>query len=140
MSGRWPPWRNVLQLVGSWIALLIILLVKRDSRFVSVHALQALLLQILHMIVIAVFVVLWFGTMFLTMAHQGGANQAAPPIAFLVVFPLFLLGFMGQRVLMLVIAIVYGMKAGRGEWAEYPSLGTLSKKILKIGPHGAVAP
>src|SRR5580704_17545146 len=36
---------HVLQLVGGWIAPLIIFLVKRDSRFVSFHALQVLLLQ-----------------------------------------------------------------------------------------------
>jgi uncharacterized Tic20 family protein len=131
---------HVLQLVGSWIAPLIILLVKRDSRFVSFHALQALLLQILHMLVIGVFMVLWLGTVFLTMAHRGGANEAAPPTAFFFVFPLFFLGFMGQWVLMLVIAIIYGLKAGRGEWAEYPLLGILSRKILKIGLHGAIAP
>ena len=32
------------------------------------------------------------------------------------------IGFMGMWVVMLVIAIVYGVKAGRGEWAEYPVL------------------
>jgi hypothetical protein len=39
-------------------------------------------------------------------------------------------------IVMLVSAIVYGIKAGRGEWAEYPLLGRLSRKILKIGPGG----
>ena len=47
-------------------------------------------------------------------------------------------GFMGMWVVMLVIAIVYGIKAGRGEWAEYPLLGRLSRKTLKIGPNGMI--
>ena len=37
---------------------------------------------------------------------------------------------------MVVIAIVYGVKAGRGEWAEYPFLGKLALRILKLGPDG----
>jgi len=38
---------------------------------------------------------------------------------------------------MVVVAIVYGVKAGRGEWAEYPFLGRLARRILKLGPGGA---
>ena len=39
---------HALQLIGAWIAPLIIFLIRRQSRFVSFHALQALLLQIVH--------------------------------------------------------------------------------------------
>ncbi|HET7748818.1 MAG TPA: hypothetical protein VFK81_05520 [Terriglobales bacterium] len=46
---------------------------------------------------------------------------------------------MAAWTLMLVIAIVYAIKAGRGEWAEYPVLGRVSRKILKIGPGGTAA-
>jgi len=42
---------HVLQLVGWWIPPLVIFLVKRDSRFVSFHALQPLLLQIIWMVI-----------------------------------------------------------------------------------------
>ena len=45
---------HALQLVGSWIAPLIIFLIRRRSRFVSFHALQALLLQIIHTIIVLV--------------------------------------------------------------------------------------
>ena len=129
---------QVLQVVGWWIAPLIIFLLKRESRFVSFHALQALLLQIAYMLIMGVFMVLWFGTVFLTMAHHGGGNNAPPP-AFFILFPLIWLGFMVLWVAMLIIAIIYGIKAGRGEWAEYPLLGSLSRRILKIGPGGAMA-
>jgi len=40
----------------------------------------------------------------------------------------------------LVIAIVYGIKAGRGEWAAYPVLGPLARRILKIAPDGTPLP
>jgi uncharacterized membrane protein len=129
---------HVLQVVGWWIAPLIIFLIKRESRFVSFHALQAFLLQIVYMIIMGVFMVMWFGIMFLTIAHHSGGSNNAPPPAFFVLFPLMWLGFMAMWILMLVIAIVYGIKAGRGEWAEYPLLGPISRKILKIGPGGGV--
>jgi len=45
---------QVLQIVGWWIAPLVIFLIKRQSKFVSFHALQALLLQVLQMFVMGV--------------------------------------------------------------------------------------
>ena len=127
---------HVLQLVGWWIAPLIIFLVKRESKIMSFHALQTLLLQIVYMVLCGGFALLWIGTFFVAMAHHAPAKDAPPPPAFFILFPLVWLGFMGMWVVMLVIAIVYGVKAGRGEWAEYPLLGRLSRKILKIGPGG----
>jgi len=55
---------------------------------------------------------------------------AAP--AFFFFFPLLWLGIMGFWVAMIVIAVVYGIKAGRGEWADYPILGRLARRILKM--------
>jgi uncharacterized membrane protein len=129
---------HALQIIGAWIAPLVIFLINRKSRFVSFHALQALLLQILHVIAMIVFMVCWFalifGTIFLHAAD--GKPPNAPPVAVFVVFPLFWLFFMGVSVTILIIAIVYAIKAGRGEWAEYPVLGRLARKLLKMGPGG----
>jgi hypothetical protein len=80
--------------------------------------------------------VLWFGSFVLTMVHHTHAKDAPPPLALFIVAPLLWLGLVGMWIVMLVSAIVYGIKAGRGEWAEYPLLGRLSRKILKIGPGG----
>lgn len=131
---------HVLQLVGWWLAPLIIFLIKRQSRFVSFHALQALLLQITHMIVSAVFVVMWMSFIFATIAQTMSkpAQPPQPPIGLFMLFPMIWLFLMGLWVAILVIAIVYGIKASRGEWAEYPVLGRLALKILKIGPGGSV--
>jgi uncharacterized Tic20 family protein len=130
---------HVLQLVGWWIAPLIIFLLKRESRFVSFHALQALLLQILYMIVMGVFMIFWFATFFATI-HNTSGPHAAPRPAFFILFPLIWVGFMGLWVAMLVIAIIYGIKAGRGEWASYPVLGALASRILKIDANGQQIP
>jgi uncharacterized Tic20 family protein len=128
-----------LQLFGGWIAPLVIFLVKRQSRFVSFHALQVLLLQVVHVIGIIVFVMVWimivFGTVFFSIAHQA-PGHAEPPIAFFLAFPLIWLVVIGYWVFILITAIVYGIKASQGEWAEYPILGRWARKLLKIGPGG----
>jgi uncharacterized membrane protein len=130
---------HILQLVGWFVAPLVIFLIRRESRFVSFHALQALFLQIAYMAMGAIFMVGGFAVIFGAMAsHTGPQNGPPPPIVFL--FPLIWLGFMGLWVVMLVVAIVYGIKAGRGEWAEYPVLGPLARRVLKIGPGGAPLP
>jgi hypothetical protein len=128
---------HVLQVVGWWIAPLVIFLVKRDSRFTSFHALQVLFLQIFYMFLMGIFMVAWFASFFLIMAHAPETKGAPPPIGFFVLMPIIWLGCMGMWVVMIVVAIVYGVKAGRGEWAEYPLLGRLARKILHIGPGGA---
>jgi len=48
---------HMLQILGLWIAPLIIFVIKRESRFVSFHALQALLLQVLYMFLMGLGVV-----------------------------------------------------------------------------------
>jgi uncharacterized Tic20 family protein len=127
---------HILQVVGWWMAPLIIFLIRRESRFTSFHALQALLLQIIYLVFVVGFMVLWFGSFVLTMVHHTPAKDTPPPLALFIVAPLLWLGLIGMWIVMLVIAIVYGLKAGRGEWAEYPLLGRLSRKILNIGPGG----
>jgi len=122
---------HALQVVGWWIAPLIIFLVQRKSRFVSFHALQALLLQVAYMILMAGFVLLCMATIFAAVVHQN-ADKSAPPVAFFVLMPLVWLGFMGMWIFVLVIAILYAIKAGRGEWANYPIIGRIARRMLKM--------
>jgi uncharacterized Tic20 family protein len=123
---------HVLQIVGAWIAPLIIFLIKRDSKFVSFHALQALFLQIIYMVVWMMLMVVFFVAMFSTIAVHGVSHSSEPPVAIFVLMPLFWLFAMGGWVTLLVIAIIYGIKAGRGEWAKYPLIGNWVARILKI--------
>jgi uncharacterized membrane protein len=128
---------HVLQLVGGWIAPLVIFLVKRNSRFVSFHALQALLLQALYFVLVMVMMGAFFAVLVAGIAfHQPAAPHNSLPPGFIILFPVIWLGMMGWWVFMLIVAIVYGIKAGRGEWAEYPVLGPLARRILRIGPGG----
>jgi uncharacterized membrane protein len=128
---------HALSLLG-FIPPLVIFLIKRQSRFVSFHALQALLLHIAYFILIMVLMVAWFTIFFFTIAHQVATKGAAPPVGVFVLFPLLWVGLMGGWITILILAIVYSVKASNGEWAEYPVLGRLARKMLKIGPGGAM--
>jgi uncharacterized membrane protein len=131
---------QVLQIVLGWIAPLIIFLIRRQSRFVSFHALQALLLQILHVIAVMLFIVGFFIVMGLTIFHSvsTGQTKVEPPIGIFLMFPFLWLFLVATNITILVAAIVYCIKASRGEWAEYPVLGKWARHMLKIGPGGSL--
>ena len=127
---------HALQMVGGWIAPLIIFFTKRDSKFVSFHALQVLFLHLVYMCVMIVGMVIFFAVMFATImstaatATTGHASQ--PPIAIFFVFPFFWLAIMASWIVILVAAIVFAIKAGRGEWAEIPIVGGWAKRVLHL--------
>jgi uncharacterized membrane protein len=128
---------HALSILG-FIAPLVIFLVKRQSRFVSFHALQALLWHIVYFVLAMVFMVAWFWVIIFTVVNAEGAKGPAPPAGIFVLIPLVWLGFMGAWVLTLVLAVVYSIKASQGEWAEIPLLGPLARRLLKMGPQGRV--
>jgi len=127
---------HVLQLVGWFIAPLIIFFAKRQSRFVSFHALQAIFLQLIYMVVWIGFMVVWFAFIFGAVASGG---KSGPPPMFFVLLPLVWLVGMAMWVGLLVTVIVYGLKAGRGEWAEYPVIGRWARRVLQ-DDHPPAAP
>lgn len=126
---------HALQVFFGWLAPLIIFFVQRQSRFVAFHSLQVLFLELIFLVInmcLMAFVVA--GVLVGVMHHYSGGDLWT---ALLAVFPVFFLGNMGLTVVKVVIAVVYSIKAGRGEWAEYPVLGGWARSVLKIGPGGA---
>lgn len=119
---------HVLQLMGGFIAPLIIFFIRRESRFVRFHALQAVFLQLVYMVVWMGVMVVWvafiFGTAF------GSGKSGLPPIFFIFISLTWLVG-MACWLLLLVTAIVYGIKAGKGEWAAYPVIGRWARRVLE---------
>lgn len=115
-----------------WIGPLVVYLTKKESRFVGFHALQAFLWQI-------IFTVLYIGGMVLLMVavfstvglqqHNPPANQPFP-VAFFILFPFFWLFIMGAFAITLILAILYCLKAMRGEWAGYPLIGKWARRIV----------
>jgi uncharacterized membrane protein len=173
---------HALQIVGSFIAPLIIFFIRRESKFVAFHALQALLLQLLYMALwFLMFAILMVAVVTPAIIHDaqrdrsedererveqkaeetpsqekaGDASKAEsddsaepekrppakrankrkgepPPVWFMVGFLLFWPLYMIAWVSMLVAAIVYCIKAGRGEWAAYPVVGRWARKLLNV--------
>ena len=123
---------HLLQLVTAWMGPLVIFFVKRDSPFVKFHALQALILQVCLMAFWIVGAVIFMITMFATMVHSGGATHNPPSPAVFIVFPIFWVASMSTWLVVLALAIVYGIKAGRGEWANYPVIGGLARHLLNM--------
>jgi len=122
---------HILQIFSWFINPLVILLVKRDSRFVKFHATQALIWQVVLMIAGMCGMVFFFLFMFLTISTQGrNAHANAPPTGFFLGFAGFWLLWMVMMVLNLVLSIVYGIKAHNGEWAQYPLIGRLAWRLL----------
>ncbi|HTV57607.1 MAG TPA: DUF4870 domain-containing protein [Verrucomicrobiae bacterium] len=132
---------HVLMIVAWWIGPLVIFLIRRESKFVKFHALQALLWQIL-------LVVLWFFCFigmiaFMILLGVPGAEKLPRND---VPWPIFIVFFFFYGVIMLlvllnlVLGIVFGIKAGRGKWADYPLLGRLARRILHMPLQGPAAP
>jgi uncharacterized membrane protein len=124
---------HVLQIFTWWIGPLVIYLAKRDSKFVSFHAMQALLWQFvmmgLWMVLGMVWMIFIFSTVFPHIVSKTPAGSQVPSAAPFVFVPLVWLGFLGFYGLNVLIGILYGVKAGRGEWAAYPVLGRWAQRI-----------
>ena len=127
---------HMLQIMLWWIAPLAIFLIKRNSKFISFHALQALLLQAVCVILLLGEFLLGIAAFFLVSATTPASSHAPPPPEFFILMPVLWLSWMGMGLVVLLGAIVYGVRAGRGEWAEYPVLGKLALKILGLRSGG----
>jgi len=127
---------HMLQIMLWWIAPLAIFLIKRKSKFISFHALQALLLQIVYVLLLLGEFMLGVAVFFLDAAAAPSTPHAPPPPEFFILMPVLWLSWMGMGLAVLLAAIIYGVRAGRGEWAEYPVLGQLALKILKLRSGG----
>jgi len=118
---------QILQAVSGFWGPLVIYIVKRDNRFVAFHAVQALIWQIGYMVVAFGSMIVFFtGIAF----HMPAANSAPPPKAIFIAMPLIWLFFMGGWAVSITLAIIYGIKANRGEWAAYPVIGRWARRIV----------
>jgi uncharacterized Tic20 family protein len=125
---------HVLQIFTWWIGPLVIYLARRESKFVSFHAMQALLWQLTVMVVGMVFGMIWFIVIFASVfSHMGhpSAGNNGPPMAFFFLFPFVWIGVMGRWFANMAVGIIFGVRAGRGEWAAYPVLGKWARKIVE---------
>lgn len=120
---------HALQLISGFIAPLIILLIKRESKFVRLHTLQVLFLHVAYLVILGGLMALFAIGVIVSLPAM---DARQPPIGFFVLLPILWLGLMGAWVVMLVLAIVYAVKAGRGEWATYPVVGRFAAKVAGV--------
>jgi uncharacterized protein len=134
---------HLLQVFTGFIGPLIIYCVKQDSRFVRFHALQSLIWQIAYMTIFFAGMIVFFVTVFMNMAHNGGSgnpHSPAPPPGFFIFFPVLWLFGMGGWIANVVLGIFFGIKANRGEWAPYPIIGKWLLPKFAPAPQTPVAP
>ena len=96
---------HMLQILLWWIAPLAIFLIKRNSKFVSFHALQALLLQAVYVLTIIAGLVLAFGVFVLAVVLSPEGRSALPP-EFYFLMPVLWLSWMGMGVVVLLAGII----------------------------------
>jgi uncharacterized membrane protein len=120
--------------IFGFIPPLIIFLIKRESRFVSFHALQALLWHICYLVLVMLGVMTFVIVMVFTVVTQSdNLKHGGPPAALFLAFPLLWLCLAAGGIVNLVLAVLYAVKASQGEWGDYPIFGRLARRILKMG-------
>jgi uncharacterized membrane protein len=128
---------HLLQIFTGFMGPLVILLLRQNSRFVKFHALQSLMWQVSFMVVFLAGFALMFVAAFATVLHEASRTHGPTPfpVVFLM-FPLLWLFAVGGWATNVVLGIVYGTKAHRGEWAKYPIIGKwfLPKLTAPAGP------
>ena len=124
---------HALMLSTWWIAPLIIYFMRKESRFVRFHAMQALLWQIIFSVLyFAGMAVFFIVVMASTLsAHGKPAQPDQFPAAIFLAMPLIWLLAMGGFAVSMTLGIMYCLKAMRGEWAEYPILGRWARRIAE---------
>jgi len=116
---------HLLQIFTGFMGPLVILILKHNSRFVKFHALQSLIWQLSFMVLFLSGFAFMFFAAFATVFHEASRTTHGPtpfPAVFLL-FPLLWLFAIGGWVTNVILGIVYGIKAQRGEWARYPIIG-----------------
>src|SRR6202167_2577972 len=73
---------HALQLIGGWIAPLVIFFVKRQSRFVSFHSLQVLFLELVFVVINMCVMVTLIATFAVTFVAHGVNNNNLPAALF----------------------------------------------------------
>jgi len=109
---------------------LVLLIIKRDSKFVSFYALQSLFWHVLYAFVFVLIFMVVFFSMFAQIAMLPRHPNAPPPVGLFLGFPFLFLMFLGLWVINIAVGIIFAMKAKAGEWAFYPVVGRLAFKLI----------
>ncbi len=84
--------------------------------------------HLLYVIVFFLIFILFFIGVFLQLLTLH-PHASGPPAA-IALFPLVFLVFLGIWVLNITLGIVFALKAKAGEWAGYPLVGELARRLV----------
>ena len=122
---------GLLAAFTGFIGPLVIFIIKKDSLFVKMCALQALLWHLGFMVISGGTMMLFvFGMVFST-AIQVGHHTGGPPL-FMFAFPFVWLIMMLGWIVNLTLGLLSGCKANEGIWWPYPIAGRLARKFLGV--------
>lgn len=122
---------HLLMIFTGFIGPLVLYFVKRESRFIAFHSVQALIYQCFAFLFSMALIVGSFVIFVVMMAVGNKAEHpSGPPAGFFIFFGSFWIVWMGFWVLTLVLGIIYTIKASNGEWAGYPVVGTWARRIV----------
>ncbi|MGH9669284.1 MAG: DUF4870 domain-containing protein [Terriglobales bacterium] len=120
---------HLLQLFTGFLGPLVIYFIRRESRFVAFHSLQAVFWQLCLALFFFVGIVLMIFTV-VAGATQGSSKDGSPLV--IGFFVLFWLGTFAVSILNLVVVIYFTVKASKGEWAENPLVGRWARQVAGV--------
>ena len=123
---------HVLMIFTGFLGPLIIWLMRKQSKYVSFHALQALAFQVAYAVLLIVLVIAAIVFTVAGAAASGSQGSNAPPIFGMLLFGLVWLVAMGGGLACLILGILYGIKANNGEWAAYPVIGNWVRQKMGV--------
>jgi uncharacterized Tic20 family protein len=122
---------GLLAAFTGFIGPLVIFIIQKDSLFVKLCALQALLWHVGYMLLTFAAMMVFFVGIFASVGLHAGQHGGNPPI-FVFFLPFLWLFFMLGWIVNLVLGILSAVKANEGIWWPYPIAGRLARKFLGV--------
>ena len=127
---------HIVGIFSGFLAPVIMILIKKNSKFVLFHSLQSLLWHATIFVMFAGGIVVALFGLFVSGDFPPPDTKGDPPAAFFAAFGLIWFFALTAGITTLVLGISTGIKANRGEWAKYPLLGDFVLNKLLFDMHG----
>jgi uncharacterized Tic20 family protein len=122
---------GLLSAFTGFLGPLIIFVIRKDSLFVKLCALQALLWHLIYMVLMGVVMMVFFVGIISSVGLHA-SQPGGPPPPFFFFFPFVWLFFMLGWVVNVVLGILSAVKANEGIWWPYPITGRMARKFLGV--------
>lgn len=123
---------HILAIFSGIFAPIIIYVIKRDSKFVSFHALQSLFWHLLYGIGVALLVVLFFFVVISQAIFSVTARHGPPSPMIFMAFPMLWLSLIVSWLINVLLGVAFAVKTNAGEWVSYPLVGRWARSLVGI--------